>query len=271
MTSRGRLVIDAFQFFNELAMLEYRLNILDDIVDYHILIESNKTHAGSEKPLFFKENKGIFEKFKHKIIHIIADDMPIGDDTWARENYQRDVIPVGLRAVPGIHPSDIVIVSDVDEIPNPITIAKLKQDGVAGFRRLVQDLYYFEASESRYQSRWTHAIVSDAETAMSCKSLSKERVYGTHGEIDDGGWHFSYFLPEDLVLTKLKSFAHQENSIQSFANEGHIGQVMLGNTEMFGRARSRGKPSFSLPPGTKELTKRIYELAPLVSDHKRKN
>ena len=69
-------IIDCFTFYNELDMLTYRLNILNDIVDYFVLVEATHTHVGKEKPLFYKENKHLFEKFNHKIIHIVVDDFP---------------------------------------------------------------------------------------------------------------------------------------------------------------------------------------------------
>jgi hypothetical protein len=38
-------------------MLTYRLNALNDVVDYFILVESKQTHVGNSKPLFYNENK----------------------------------------------------------------------------------------------------------------------------------------------------------------------------------------------------------------------
>ena len=55
-------IVDCFTFYNELDMLTYRLNILNDVVDYFVLVESIHTHIGKEKPLFYQENKQLFEK-----------------------------------------------------------------------------------------------------------------------------------------------------------------------------------------------------------------
>ena len=55
-------IIDCFIFYNELDMLTYRLNILNDVVDYFVLVESNHTFVGKEKPLFYQDNKHLFEK-----------------------------------------------------------------------------------------------------------------------------------------------------------------------------------------------------------------
>ena len=69
-------IIDCFIFYNELELLTYRINILNDVVDYFVIVESTHTFIGKEKKLYFDENKNLFEKFKKKIIYIIVDDFP---------------------------------------------------------------------------------------------------------------------------------------------------------------------------------------------------
>ena len=46
-------IIDCFIFYNELDLLTYRLNLLNNIVDYFIIVESKHTFVGKEKNLFF--------------------------------------------------------------------------------------------------------------------------------------------------------------------------------------------------------------------------
>ena len=90
-------------------MLTYRLNILNEIVDYFIIVEATHTHTGKEKQLFYQENKHLFEKFQHKIIHIVVDDFPykypninIEDGhQWVNERFQRDCISRGLNKLSG--------------------------------------------------------------------------------------------------------------------------------------------------------------------------
>ena len=69
-------VFDSFIFFNELELLEIRLNILNDVVDYFVLTESPWTVSGNQKPLYYEENKHLFEKFNHKIIHNVTKEIP---------------------------------------------------------------------------------------------------------------------------------------------------------------------------------------------------
>ena len=50
-------IYDCFNFFNELDILEIRLNTLYEYVDYFVIVESNLTHSGEQKPFYFEENK----------------------------------------------------------------------------------------------------------------------------------------------------------------------------------------------------------------------
>jgi len=63
-------------FYNELDTLAYRLNILNDVVDLFVLVEATHTRVDKVKPLFYQENKHLFEKCNNKIIHVIVDDFP---------------------------------------------------------------------------------------------------------------------------------------------------------------------------------------------------
>lgn len=262
MEERRRIVVDAFPFYNELAMLEYRLAMLKHVADYHVIVEATKTYAGNPKPLFYESNKDLFEEYSDKIIHVVVDDMPDGDDPWQRENFQRDAgIPRGMEKIEGLGGRDLLIVSDVDEIPNPATIAALRETHGTGFVRLVQDLYYFEAKDEFFWSTWKHAVVSDVETASRGQRLSIARTDGCFGETRNGGWHLSYFLPGDLVVRKMREFAHQEDAIQIFANSEHVGRAARGETALYERPKTGEKPSAHLPPGVDSLKKRIQELA----------
>ncbi|MBY0430568.1 MAG: N-acetylglucosaminyltransferase, partial [Rhodospirillales bacterium] len=107
-------VFDCFSFFNEFDVLEIRLHELQGVVDRFVLVEADRTHAGQPKPLYFHENRQRFAAFLDRIEHVVVRDMPEGDDPWRRERFQRDCITRGLG---GAGPDDLVMVSDVDEIP----------------------------------------------------------------------------------------------------------------------------------------------------------
>ena len=60
-------IFDCFTFFNEYDVLEMRLDILNQYVDYFVLVESTKNHHGEDKPLYFARNRERYHKYKEKI------------------------------------------------------------------------------------------------------------------------------------------------------------------------------------------------------------
>ena len=116
------MIIDTFVFSEELDLLEVRLNELDSVVDYFVIVEASKTQSRLDKPLFFKENSKRYEKFLHKIVHVVLDDYADGGDgCWKMEHYQRRSIGKGLQDLVNkgvqIRGGDFIMISDVDEIP----------------------------------------------------------------------------------------------------------------------------------------------------------
>ena len=107
-------IFDCFSYLDEDMLLDIRLNILDKYVDYFVIIEGNKTWKNNSKNFNFDINK--FKNFKNKIIYIPIDDLPDGNDPYLRENFQRNCI---LRGIKKANDNDFIIISDLDEIPNP--------------------------------------------------------------------------------------------------------------------------------------------------------
>ena len=126
-------IIDCFIFYNELDLLNYRLNILNDVVDFFIIVEATHTHAGHTKELFFKDNQDMFTKFSSKIIHIVVDDFPHkypdinydNKEQWINEKFQRNC---GVRGVSNFSDNDLLIISDLDEIPDPRVLKSIKHN-----------------------------------------------------------------------------------------------------------------------------------------------
>mgnify|MGYP001456492360 FL=1 len=112
-------IYDCFQFFNEETILDLRLNILEESVNFFVIVESTTDHQGNEKKLNFDINK--FKKFQKKIIYVVVEDTldtikkpHIGQNSLV-ERHQRNSITRGLK---NCSDNDLVIISDVDEIPD---------------------------------------------------------------------------------------------------------------------------------------------------------
>ena len=121
-------IFDCFMFNNEDLLLDIRLNILDSYVDYFVIVESRFMHSGKEKRNFFNIKR--YNKFEKKIIYIFLEEIPnfIKNSfsfqadkvlspiiSWKYENYQRDQITAGIA---NAKPEDVILISDIDEIPN---------------------------------------------------------------------------------------------------------------------------------------------------------
>lgn len=114
-------VYDCFTFYNEFELLELRLESLNPIVDYFVLVEADKTQRNEDKPFYFLENKDKFSKFLPQIRHLMMNVSNLsslykGDGDWIIENAQRDYIKQGLFDAKS---DDLIFISDLDEIPNP--------------------------------------------------------------------------------------------------------------------------------------------------------
>ena len=124
-------IYDCFMYFDEDMVLDLRLNLLDKYVKKFVITESTYLHSGNKKKLNFDLKN--FSKFKDKIEYIVIDHPPndikkineednqdiknskMLDNSLKRENQQRNGLINGLK---GVDDEDLILVSDVDEIPN---------------------------------------------------------------------------------------------------------------------------------------------------------
>ncbi|WP_270518113.1 beta-1,4-N-acetylgalactosaminyltransferase [Megamonas funiformis] len=122
-------IYDCFTFFNEIELLEWRLKLLNDVVDYFVIVESNITFQHKEKPFNLLTNYDKLEKYKKKIRYIKVNDYKNDDKNndeldWSVEIYQRNAI---LRGLYDCKDDDIIFISDIDEFINPEIIRLLKK------------------------------------------------------------------------------------------------------------------------------------------------
>ncbi len=127
----AKKIIDCFLFFDEVDILDIRLRYLYDFVDYFVICEADKTFSGNDKRSVFLDNKERFASFKDKILYIPIKMKFFKEEKeveWKREYYQRDSIVIGLRKLKFLSPKDLILISDVDEIPNIEILRTLKKN-----------------------------------------------------------------------------------------------------------------------------------------------
>jgi len=197
-------------------MLEYRLLEMNDDVDYFVIVEATHTFTNNPKKLYFAENKHLFEKYLHKIIHVVVDDFPTDtQDPWMRERHQRDCIKRGVMQL-DLKEDDIILISDLDEIIDVKAIQFIKQRGISRIYNLQQDIYVYNWY-CKHGTNWRHAKAVDFKTF---KSLTPEGIRRRHMEVRGlptlhikGGWHITMFFDNvDLVKNKMHNYSHQEDN-----------------------------------------------------------
>lgn len=251
------MIYDCFPFFNELDLLEIRLNILKDVVDKFVLVEAPWTHTGGSKPLYYKDNAQRFAAFQDKIIHVMASSPPIKKDAtarenaWRRENFQRNEIIRGLASAKS---DDMILLSDLDEIPSPEAI--LAVQGLHGVSRFRQRFYNFFLNYRNcsvpfwpigtqaclYESFLDPAtyegqgcdqfLIADVNKGPT---MTRLRMVGASRTIKNGGWHFSYCGGIDALKTKLAAFAHTECNVAAATDPENVHKALASGKDPVGR------------------------------------
>jgi beta-1,4-mannosyl-glycoprotein beta-1,4-N-acetylglucosaminyltransferase len=237
-------IVDCFIFYNEVDMLVYRLNVLNHIVDWFVLVESRHTHTGKEKECTYELNKNsdALVKFREKIVHIIVDDFPFKypnincakREQWANEQFQRICIERGLNKL-CLEPDDIFTIADLDEIPDPKTLAKVKAREIqVTANSLEMDLYYYNLN-TKFEAKWTFPKILSYGVFIQNKQVCEAYRYMICPVIPNGGWHLSYFGDAYFIQNKLFSFAHQEFNTFEYTSLSNIEQRVNSSIDLFGR------------------------------------
>lgn len=220
-------VYDCVPFFNELELLELRLIELNDVVDYFVIVEATKTYSGKPKSLSFNENKERFAQWQDKIRHIVVDNMPDGDDPWAREHFQRNEI---MRGLTDAQDTDVIIISDVDEIPNSKAIKAYSID--MGIKCLQMTLHYYYLNCTS-DILWNQAKILPFSLLRSI--LPNGARHSTCLPYPNGGWHFSFTGGIDRIVQKIDAYSHQEYNTDAVKSEQNIANAMENAKDIFGR------------------------------------
>jgi len=207
------MVIDAFPFNDELDMLELRLGQLDSVVDKFILVETNLTYRGAEKPLYYQQNKHLFQRWNHKIVAVDANTPRQG--AWYFEIAQRNVLKDVVRSLnPG--EDDTIVFSDCDEIPNPDAIRNYTPS--LGLRNLKQWTFYYNFNHLfNYGDRsWSRARIGRVRDFYEWGAYEFRQgprdLDPTFPSIENGGWHGSYFGLLPKIRRKVDSISHDDLS-----------------------------------------------------------
>jgi beta-1,4-mannosyl-glycoprotein beta-1,4-N-acetylglucosaminyltransferase len=264
-------VYDCFTYFNEDLVLDLRFHTLNEFVHKFVVVEATRDHAGKKKKLNF--NLSNFKKYSNKVIYIVVDDIPENvhpykkknyHENFVRENYHRNCISRGLTKA---SQQDLIMISDVDEIPNLTNLSMFNKKNKFAFFRQKLFRYKFNTSipcspiqKTLFKSdfiEWLGTGICFKKYLLSPQWLRDKRLEASKTLfftsrnickrlkrffkykfllpqiINNGGWHFSSVLsPEDMYL-KLESFSHGEFNKDEFKNLEIIRTKFDNNIDIF--------------------------------------
>lgn len=249
------MLYDCFQFFNELDILKLRLHVMDPIVDRFVISEATETFSGIKKPLYYEENKHLFREFEHKIIHVVVENTPTGG-THERDTFQKNAVGRGLV---NCKDEDIIIFSDLDEIPDPNKVMEIlthfEEDKVYHFaQRLFYCYLNMEEVSGNLLSyagdfpdverpQWigtkmcSYKLLREQQFQLGDLRFPERKEIGIR--VSDGGWHFGYMGgsgekdARKRVAEKVRSAAHQEYNSRAVLSQ--VDDKIKDGEDIFGR------------------------------------
>jgi hypothetical protein len=235
--------IDCILFYDELEMLLFRLNELEDQVDYFIIMECDVDFRGKNKKLFFQENKDHFKKWESKIIHLPT--------TNITKNYIDSICEItkfaGLTQFKNteltlneivycqlydlynflisfdLYSEDIILFSDVDEIPDlnhfdPV-IENLSFEPIfLKQTNFVWTTKYYDPTPYLGTTCFQFTSLLGFPNKIFQKYLSKKNRLLNTGTICENGFHFSHFYGLEKTIEKLKLISDDKNITEKITN-----------------------------------------------------
>lgn len=245
-------IYDCITFFNELDLLEFRLSLLDDYVDNFVICESNYTHSGKLKPYYFQENRERYKKWEHKIIYLPVEQSLNGlnfdevnrytptNGSWILENQQRMALWYIQEVVKD---DDIVLVGDLDEIPNPEAVFSLRSEAIlnplgakAVSFSLLFHYYYMNCQMEGYDRQWNGTVASLGKYFREEGPQILRDRRNDFPRLQNAGWHFSYLGGLEKIKTKIESFAHTEFNRDDIKSEENLSKALENGIDIFKRS-----------------------------------
>jgi hypothetical protein len=278
-------VFDGFTFDDELELLRVRMQLLRAVVFRFVVVEASLTHAGQPKRLVFQDNRALFSEYEAQVLHVALDSLPRQPDAclpgnascsygahWQREGSQRNAIMAAIEQYCAQHAAssaalacsdeDIVLVSDVDELPRPQAVQQLAH--CAGFDfpvALHMRMHYYTLNsvwldEEGNPWPWSHAKAAP----LSLMRLPQHSPYALRLNsppprmaLQHAGWHLSYFGGVATIMKKIRHLAHQENNRPEVLQERHILRCITQHADLFDREIAVGATRYFLAPSDDQV------------------
>ena len=234
------MIIDSFLFFQELDLLEIRLEYLYPIVDKFVIVEARQSFKGKDKNYIFEQNIKRYQKYLDKIIYHKIEDIHYSyseliefleksnskvrktiskfikkHDYYDKNNlsyildsYHRECIHIALDKK--FKDEDIVLLSDLDEIPSFKIIKNIKKGKKLHYPTVFiqNEFQYFLNNFAK--SDW-HGTIASSYKLIKKYSLNELRNNTNKlSSILNSGYHFTSIGNKQAIINKIESWGHQE-------------------------------------------------------------
>jgi beta-1,4-mannosyl-glycoprotein beta-1,4-N-acetylglucosaminyltransferase len=248
------MLVDTFMFYNELDILELRLELLDRYVDRFVLVEAEVNHVGGAKELFFQKNKERFAKWLPKIEHVIvtAEEAPKDPNPWSREKYQRECI---LRGLDGVPDESIVMISDVDEIPNLDIIQFEKLEHI--FTSVHMWMFEYSLDYLFTGEPWFGTVITNVGVLRGAGPNKLRDGRWKFPCVKYAGWHLSSFGTPIHVWNKMQTFAHAKDGHHAAQTPELFKQLIEEGVHTDGKTPLMRRPDVVPLPAPVEVLRRL--------------
>ena len=265
------MIIDAFTFLNEKELVELRVKYLNDIVDCFLIVEADVTHTGKEKKWNFPEilnnslkefsNKIQYHQMKVDLKKAEAEKNPnyVGKTlgrSWRVETMQRNFLKESYKKFSST--DDIIIISDLDEIPSKDKISFIKS---CDFKTIApvafgQALFHLNCNYLHLEP-WIGSVVITKQLIDKYEPQLFRDYKNRISRFNEAGWSFSSFGGVKKIREKLEAFCHEEYNKEKYKDETHLKKCMETGADLFDRKVNNKKVDKNFFP--KDLLKLMEE------------
>ena len=219
---------DVFLYSGESQILGSRLKLLNNYCDYVVIVESAYTFSGRSRNTSDLKFRNAFEReYPGKIIWIITENLDESLTAWQREAWQRNQIKIGLE---GIEISDVILLSDVDEIPNQTFLSRAGKilQGEVLVAKMKQHYYEYDFDSIE---DWFGTIATKWQKNLDFQELRIRAI--SHWNLSnseivvDAGNHYSSIGDSKNLLHKIQSFSHTEFNVFPFNNSSFLSVLIF--------------------------------------------
>ncbi|KAK5165534.1 uncharacterized protein LTR77_009063 [Saxophila tyrrhenica] len=255
----GRKVYDLFPFNVELDWLDIRLNTLASYVDYFVIVEGRNTFTNLPKPAYLERNWENFTTFHPQMLHYVVEDPIDSTRTWDHEDFFRDALlyktfPHFRGSAKQANDGDVIILSDIDEIPKPETVELLRHCDFPARLTLRSHFYYYSFQWLHHGEQWAHPQATifrglkntispvhlrNGEGGPSWSLLPFMRPlqrWWQKSDLWSSTWHCSScFATIKEMRTKMESFSHTPWNTEENRDAKTMVERVRNGVDLFGR------------------------------------